>query len=223
MVAVSADVLLVNARPYARLRAMGGTFDSSSPSNVYCTMGSACTCPQGSPQAGVKFTPLNRGSYYLALGGGPSGSAWSLAPYSLDQFCKQPAADACLYGTWRLQGLPALPLPGSVTITRADETLTVDGSGVLKLDVDVADSVQVSGGPTATGEVKGPATIRALAVGGVIQPLGADLSGLAAQAQVGPISLTVSVSELLPDVQSDLTPVAYRCAGNTLSLTEENG
>jgi hypothetical protein len=223
MVAVSADVLLLNARPYARLRATGGTFDTSSPSNVYCTMGAACTCPQGSPQAGVKFTPLDRGSYYLALGGGPSGSTWSLTSYSLDQFCKQPAADTCLYGTWRLQGLPAVPLPASVTITRADETLTVDAGGVLKLDVDVADSVQVSGGPTATGEVRGPATIRALAVGGVIQPLSADLSGLTAHAEVGPISLTMSVSQLLPGVQSDLTPVAYRCAGSTLYLTGQNG
>jgi hypothetical protein len=223
LVAASADVLLLNARPYARLRAMGGTFDSSSPSDVYCTMGSACTCPQGSPQAGVKFKELDRGSYYLAVGGGPSGSTWSLTSYSLDQFCKQPAADTCLYGTWRLQGLPALSLPASVTITRADETLTIDGSGVLKLDVDVDDSVHVEGGPTATGEVKGPATIRALAVGGVIQPLSADLSGLSAQAQVGPISLTMSVAELLPDVQADLTPVAYRCAGTTLYLTSQNG
>ena len=222
-VAVSADVVLLSARTFARLRATGGTFDSSSPSGVYCTMGPACSCPQGSPQAGVKFTPLDRGSYYLAVGGGTSGSTWSLAAYSLDQFCKQPASDACMNGTWRLQGLPPLPLPASVTITRADETLTIDGSGVLKLDIDVADTVQVKGGPTAMGEVKGPVTIRALAAGGVIQPLSADLSGLAAHAEVGPISLTMSVAELVPDIQDDLTPVAYRCAGNVLYLTGENG
>jgi len=223
LVAVGADVLLLGARPYARMRATGGTFDSRAPSGVYCTRGAACTCPDGSPQAGVKFRALDRGSYYLAIGGGPGGSVWSLTPFSLDQFCQQPAADACLYGTWRLQGVPSIPLPASVTLQRLDETLTVTKDGVLALQVDVVDSARVAGGPTATAEVKGPVTIRALAVGGTIQPIGADLSGLAAHATVGPIAVDLSVAELVPDIQNDLTPVAYRCAGGTLYLTGVNG
>jgi hypothetical protein len=223
LVAVSSDVLLLSARPHARLRAEAGTFDSSSPSDLYCTMGTACTCPPGSPQAGAKFKDLNRGTYYLALGGGPAGSAWSLVAYSLDQFCGQPASDACMNGTWRLQGLPSLPLPAEVSIDRVDETLTVDGSGVLALNVDVADSIHVSGGPTANAEVKGPITIHALAVGGVIQPLSADLSGLAAHAQVGQIAINTSVDQLLPGVENDLAPVAYRCAGSTLYLINQDG
>jgi hypothetical protein len=223
-VAVSSDVLLLGAHTYARMRATGGAFDSSSPSGLYCTMGAACACPQGSPAAGVKFQPLDRGSYYLALGGGRTGSTWSLASYGLDQFCKQPLADACLYGTWRLQGLPPpLPLPAQVTIVRADETLTIDRSGLLALDVDIVDSVHVSGGPTGNGEVKGPIRIRALAQGGVIQPLSADLSGLVAHATVGPVAITLPVTQLIPDIQNDLTPVAYRCAGSTLFLTSQIG
>lgn len=39
----------------------------------------------------------------------------------------------------------------------------------------------------------------------------------------GPISLTMSVAQVLPDIQTDLTPAACRCAGSTLYLASQNG
>jgi hypothetical protein len=221
--AISSDVLVLNARGYSRLRAAGGTLDSSTPSGVYCTMGASCACPSGSPQAGVAFQTLNRGSYYLAMSGGPGGSAWSVTPFSLSRFCSQPAVDACLPGTWRLTALPALPLPPSVTIQRADETLAITGTGAATLDVDVVDAVRISGGPPATGEVKGRATLRLLAIGGSLQPLDADFSGLLATASVPGITVNLTVAQVAPNLAAELTPVAYRCAGSTLFLTNRDG
>jgi hypothetical protein len=223
LLAVSSDVLVLSARDYSRLRAQAGTLDTSAPSAVYCTKSATCTCPSGSPVAGIAFKSMNRGTYYLALGGGHSGNAWSLAAYSLDQLCQQPAADPCLYGTWRLQGVPPIPLPPQVTIQKLDESLTIGADGVLPLDVDVVDSVHPAGGPSVTAEVTGRITIRALLIGGLIQPLSFDLSGLTAHAAAGPVTVTLPVSQILPNLQGSFTPVAYRCAGDTLTLISQSG
>jgi hypothetical protein len=220
---VSSDVLVVSAHTYSRMRSTSAAFDSATPSAVYCAKSSGCTCPQGSPQAGTAFKPLNAGSYYLALGGGPAGNPWSLAPFGLDQFCQQPAAAACLYGTWRLTTPPPIALPASLTLQRLDEVLTITQAGLMTVDVDVVDSSQLRG-TSVTGEVKGRITIHVLAVGGVIQPRGADFSGLGVTGSVGGVAvIRGSVGQMYPGLQSQLTPVAYRCAGNTLLLQSQTG
>jgi hypothetical protein len=219
----SSDVVVVSAGTYSRMRATGSGFDSATPSAVYCTKRAGCTCPQGSPQAGTAFKPLSTGSYYLALGGGPAGNPWSLAPFGLDQFCQQPAAAACLYGTWRLTTPPPIALPASVSLQRLDEVLTITQAGLMTVDVDVVDSSQLRG-TSVTAEVKGRITIHTLAVGGVIEPKGADFSGLGVTASVGGVSVIHgSVGQMFPGLENQLTPVAYRCAGGTLLLQSQTG
>jgi hypothetical protein len=75
-----------------------------------------------------------------------------------------------------------------------------------------------------TGEVRGRITIHVLAVGGVIQPQGADFSGLGVTGSVGGVTVIHgSVGQMFPGLENQLTPVAYRCAGNTLLLQSQTG
>ncbi|MGH8926280.1 MAG: hypothetical protein ACRDWA_16880 [Acidimicrobiia bacterium] len=64
-----------------------------------CTRDEGCTCPDGSPGAGVVFRLVPRGSMVVAVTGGPSGIPEGLQGYSLESFCEQ-AVEDCLVGAW---------------------------------------------------------------------------------------------------------------------------
>jgi hypothetical protein len=220
---VTADVLSVSGGTYSRMRAASGTFDAAGLDAFYCTLGAACTCPPGSSMAAATFKPLDSGSYHLALGGGAAGSTYTQSSTSLAQFCQQGTTDACLYGTWRLSVPPRLPLPSNATIQRLDETMTITPDGLIRFDVDIVDTLRVSGGPTATAEVRGPAVIHVLAAGGVIEPKGADFSGWTVRATVGGIAISLPAAQFIGNIDASLTPVAYRCTGGSLVMTGQSG
>jgi hypothetical protein len=220
---VSAEVMLVATGQYSRLReSAGGSFDSSSPSDIYCTRSGGCTCPDGTPLAGTKFKQLDPGAYYLALSGGTGSNTWSIVGFSLDEFCKQPPVDRCLVGNWKLVSPPAIP--GRVRLDRIDEVLSVTDTGAMSLDVNIAGSQEAGGGITVSVTVTGRATIQAVTVHGIIQPKSLDFSGLQAAATLnGTPFFNISLSQLFPGINNDLTPVAYRCTGNSLTLTSITG
>jgi hypothetical protein len=63
---------------------------------VYCTAGSACSCPATSPKAGFTFVPMTAGVQYIGVTGGLNEATETLTGMSLEDFCGLP----CPFGDW---------------------------------------------------------------------------------------------------------------------------
>ncbi|MDI2127727.1 VWD domain-containing protein [Yinghuangia seranimata] len=90
---VKAEVLQFTEKggssPYGRF-GPGTTGDFVFPqalTTVFCTLGSACTCPSDTPGAGTRFQPIAKGHAYLGITGGVNTATLEYSGTSLKAFC----------------------------------------------------------------------------------------------------------------------------------------
>ncbi len=216
---LSAEVTVVAAVQHGRLKAINGATDMASPNGVFCTRpGGGCSCPSGSPREGTKFTDLAPGDYYLAISGAADGLSWQTAAFTLADFCRRSPVDSCLLGTWNLTQPPVLPNTHT-TFDHITEIATFNSDGTLIYKTDIGAHADV-----VTVTAIGNQTIKVLTIAGNIQPLTSDDSGIKVTATMGgTVLFQGSFGQLLPGYDQQLTPVAYTCLGNFLTLWGSTG
>ncbi|WP_143448809.1 hypothetical protein [Kineosporia sp. A_224] len=99
-----------------------------------CTAAAGCTCPEGSPAAGVRLPGVAAGPADLAITGGLARSTVTVTVSTLADHCAQPPQ--CLPGTWTMTG-SRLALVGGVSETGgAGAVLRIEADGTAAASFD---------------------------------------------------------------------------------------
>jgi hypothetical protein len=213
----------------------------------YCTLGSACVCPAGSPGQGATFTPLSSGEHYLTVTGGLAAASVKLTGMSLANSCAQPLALPCIIGSWTGTGLTAqggltadtggagarlhLDSAGNLTIVFTGmQPVTFTGSSA---GVSLAGTFVYSGTETAVVTIPAAGATTGVLEGhpGTISVGGVDVTvriTSPVKTTVGPMSVSQYASSAGAGSGNGIssTPLnggTWQCQGNTMTLTERPG
>jgi hypothetical protein len=180
----------------------------------YCSDGTGCTCPAGSPEAGATFTAMEDGLEYATVTGGLKSGKVTLTGESLKTFCKP---RSCLVGSWTQTDETNTGNPYLVGFSGGSGMkLTISPSGHFTEDWDGSTPLRTSKGGSLSytgieaGTVHLPtdaaATSGAFVLGSQTGSITADLNGK-------DTSFRAAGSE----------GGTFTCQGNTLSINLPDG
>jgi hypothetical protein len=190
--------------------------------HVFCTIGT-CTCPEGTPNAGTAFEPMEPGTMRLAPTGHTTGSEVTLLGWSLDRYCNN---ERCHVGTWESVAWHNLPriLGGGSDISMV---IDVDGEGFIDFRsaqpllgfafagrfeevLTVPVKIELGGTSRFTVEAKGPLVQIVAATGGMTMQAFTDLGDGYFETGAG-----------IPVGAGNMSPAAsVWCAGDTLAINK---